>query len=173
MRKYLALALVVTALAALLAAACTGETESGPAATTATQGPTGTMPGRVQVQLTQVNEAAGIAIEATWVTDERLAEMGGESLAAYPLNDYVLVHLAFTTHSGDLGQYDLSQLSSLRINGADAPVEAWVSLSDDPHHREGVLVFARPTATGSAELVLRDIGGEPQRVFRWEAVPEA
>jgi hypothetical protein len=124
-------------------------------------------------EATQVNEASAIAIEATWVTAEHLAEMGADSLATYPLEEYVLVHLAFTTHSGDLSQYDLAQLSSLRINGAEAPVEAWVSLSDDAHHREGVLVFARPTASGLAELVLRDIGGEPQRVFRWETVPEA
>lgn len=159
-----AAALVVAAvLLALLAAACTGGSTREPQATPAGLGP----------QLTQVNEAGGITIEATWVTAQHLATMDAEGLTAYPLQEYSLVHLAFTTHAGDLNQYDLVELSSLNITGAPVAAAGWLSLSDDAHHREGVLIFARRAASGPVELVLRDIGGEPQRLFRWETIPEA
>ncbi len=160
MPRRIILGLTVAIALAFLAAGCTGGSGEEP----------GTAQSAPSRQLTQVNEAAGITIEATWVTPEHLAAMEVEDLTAYSLADYALVHLAFTTHSGDLNRYDLVQLSGLSIGGVEAPAEAWVSLSDDSHHREGVLVFARPAASGPAELVLRDIGGKSQRIFRWDMV---
>lgn len=171
MHKRIAFASLIATLVALLATACTAGSGGEPDVGTARPGPPAS--GTTGFEATQVNEARGIAIEATWVTAEHLAEMGADSLAAYPLEQYVLVHLAFTTHSGDLNQYDLVELSSLNITGDSVAAKGWVSLSDDSHHREGVLIFARLTFSGPVELVLRDIGGEPQRLFRWEAIPEA
>ena len=47
--------------------------------------------------------------------------------------------------------------------------EAWISLSDDSHHRGGVLVFKRTEADGPVELTL-DLGDE-EVSLRWESPP--
>lgn len=116
----------------------------------------------------------GVTVEATWVTAEH-AEDGAmkAKLEGYPGDRFVALHLKLDTHSGDLNRYDLVKAASLAADGsASQAASAWVPLSEDSHHREGLLIFPRPEGATGAELALRDIAGVPQRVLRWAPVPE-
>ena len=84
--------------------------------------------------------------------------------------------IALNTHSVGLDGYDLSQLALLRTDqGREVQPSSW----DAPkggHHRQGTLTFpaatidGRPvieTSTRSIELLIRGVGGVPERVLRW------
>jgi hypothetical protein len=65
-------------------------------------------------------------------------------------------------------------LSAIRVGGQEYAPQAWESISDDSHHREGVLVFAREAPdgatldAGTVELVMKGIANVAERVFRWQ-----
>lgn len=80
------------------------------------------------------------------------------------------------THSVDLDRYDLGALALVRGDqGSEVRPISW----DAPlggHHREGSLVFPDASSDGTPvvgpdirtlELVIRDVGGVQERVFRW------
>jgi hypothetical protein len=79
--------------------------------------------------------------------------------------------LSFTvvmdTHAVDLDGYDLAALAVLRTaDGQELRPRTW----DAPkggHHREGTLTFPATNASGPIELVIREIGGVPERIFQW------
>lgn len=111
----------------------------------------------------------GVTVKATWVTSE------GKGSANLELDRYLAFDLAMDTHSGSLSQYDLKRLSTLRDDrGKEAPPAGWQATSDDSHHREGVLRFARGLEQGSKylELVIRDVAGVKERVLRWDLVQQ-
>lgn len=125
--------------------------------------------------LTRTADGGGVEVEATWVTAEQLRADGELATAAgeYDVASYVIVQLAFTTHSGDLNQYDVRAQSALMADGGSPQAALdWRPLSDDPHHREGLLIFARPQGAGAVEVVLRDLADVPQRSFRWAPAPQ-
>ena len=107
-------------------------------------------------------------MEGTWLTEPEFDGLDAD-LTAYPLDEFVLVEIAFTTHSGDLNKVDMEQGSGLKQGGEAAAPVAWVSLSDDSHHREGVLVFERSEAEGPVELTV-DLGDEKVALV-WEVIP--
>jgi len=107
-------------------------------------------------------------VEGTWLTADSLGEVDAD-LSAYPLDGFVLVEIAFTTHSGDLNKVDMEEASGLKQGDQAAAPIAWVSLSDDSHHREGVLVFERTEAGGPVELTV-DLADE-EVSLRWESPP--
>lgn len=92
-------------------------------------------------------------------------------VSQYPPDAFVLMELKLDTHSGDLKEIDLPSAATLRQGPAGEAAEAWVSESDDAHHRSGVLVFPRPSQNGPVKLAL-SIAGEAV-VLRWETPPEA
>jgi len=118
--------------------------------------------------LTRSVEAGGITVEGTWLVADSLGEVDAD-LSAYPLDKFVLVEIAFTTHSGDLNKVDMEQAATLGEGGADIRPEAWIGLSDDSHHRAGVLVFERTEAGGPVELTV-DLGDEEVALV-WEVIP--
>jgi len=118
--------------------------------------------------LTRTAEAGGITVEGTWLVAEGLGEVDAE-LSTYPLDEFVLVEIAFTTHSGDLNEIDMKQASGLKQGSEAAAPVAWVSLSDDSHHREGVLAFERTEADGPVEVTV-DLGDEKVTLL-WEVIP--
>ena len=118
--------------------------------------------------LTRSAEAGGITVDATWLTASD-ADGVDADLSAYPLEGFVLVEIGFTTHSGNLNEIDMEQAVSLREGGAEIRPEAWVSLSDDSHHRAGVLAFERTEAGGPVELTV-DLGDEKVALV-WEVIP--
>ena len=130
--------------------------------------------GATEVKLTQSNDQSGVEIDVTWVMPETLDKLDSEEARSYGLDDYVLLEVKFTTHSGDLSRLDMTALSAVRAGGQEYAPQAWESISDDSHHREGVLVFTRKTPAGTSldagtvELVMRGIADVPERVFRWQ-----
>ena len=110
--------------------------------------------------VTQTNEGGQVTIKATW-----------RGPSAGPVFDIVL-----DTHAVDLDGYDLTQLAMLRIDGAREIQPTGWDAPKGGHHRAGTLTFPATAADGSAliapdtrtiELVIRDIAGVPERVFRW------
>jgi len=110
--------------------------------------------------MTQTNEGGQVTIKATW-----------QGPGAGPIFDVVM-----DTHAVDLDGFDLKQLAFLRINGAREVQPTGWDAPKGGHHRTGTLTFPAKAADGSAliapdtrtiELVIRDIAGVPERVFRW------
>ena len=120
--------------------------------------------------LTRTSETDGITVEARWLTEAELTDLDAD-LSQYPLDAFVLLELKLDAHSGDLNEIDLQDGAMLRQGQAEEPPEAWMSESDDSHHREGILVFPRQLETGPVQLVLRI--GEEEVVLLWEAAPAA
>ncbi len=181
-RCWLAILLLVI-VGLLAAAACGGDSDEEPAAqataTGTTQGggqatATGTTQGGGQVELTQSDSQGGVEIDVTWVTPETLGELDSEQARGYGLEDHVLLEVEFTTHSGDLSGLDMTGLSAIRVGGQEYAPQAWESISDDSHHRAGVLVFTRKAPDGASldagavELVMKGIADVAERLFRWQ-----
>ena len=169
-KRWLAI-LLLAAVGVLAAAACGGDNGDSPAVQPAA---TGTTQSGSQVKLTQSDDQGGVGIDVTWVTPETLGELDSEQARGYGLDDYVLLEVKFTTHSGDLSRLDMTRLSAIRVDGQEYAPQAWESISDNPHHRAGVLVFTREAADGASldagavELVMKGIADVPERVFRWQ-----
>lgn len=157
--KRLALAAVV--LPALLAVACSQGFSSDSGADRGATSDAG---------LTRHAEAGGVAVEGTWLTARELDRLDAD-VDAFRLDEFVLVKIQFTTHSGDLNRIDMEQAAVLRQGEADEQPKGWISLSDDSHHRAGVLVFSRHLEGGPAELSI-DLGDE-ELVLLWETAPRA
>jgi hypothetical protein len=90
---------------------------------------------------------------------------------AGPIFDVVL-----DTHAVDLDGYDLRQLAVLRLDGEREVQPIGWDAPKGGHHRQGTLSFPAAAAGGSpllspstrtVELVIRDVAGVPERVFRW------
>ena len=119
---------------------------------------------------TRVTETDGITVEARWLTEAELADVDVD-LKPYSPDAFALLELTLDTHSGDLKEIDLPSAATLRQGPAGEAAEAWVSESDDAHHRSGVLVFPRPSENGPVELAL-SIAGNAVALL-WETPPEA
>ncbi len=161
------LAYVVAAAGiALLTAACVsgGEGDSGGG----DGEPVGGADISDELEITRVGETGGVTVHATWLRTEDLTAVDAD-LSEYPLDRFVLVDIQFTTHSGDLSQIDMTQAAALRQSEADLQPADWISLSDDSHHRAGILVFPRGLELGPVELTI-EIGDE-QLALHWESVP--
>ena len=168
-RHWMAL-LLLAAVGVLVAAACSGEDGDGSAVRPSPPAATGA----TQVKLTQNDNQGGVEIDVTWVTPDSFAKLDSEKARSYGLEDYVLLEVKFTTHSGDLSRLDMTALSAMRVGAQEYAPRAWESISDDSHHRAGVLVFARQTPNGASldagtvDLVMKDIANVAERVFRWQ-----
>jgi hypothetical protein len=109
---------------------------------------------------TQTNEGGQVTIKATW-----------QGPSTGPVFEIVM-----DTHAVDLDGYDLKQLAVLRIDGArEAQPISWEAPKGG-HHREGSLTFPTTAADGrpligsdtrTVELIIRDVAGVTERVFRW------
>ncbi|HEY64638.1 MAG TPA: hypothetical protein G4O02_08705 [Caldilineae bacterium] len=107
----------------------------------------------------------------------RVSDAGRVVVEVTPLNldqpeSTLHFQVAMNTHWVEL-DYDLTRLAVLRTNRGDevAPVR-W----DGPqggHHVNGILYFPAIDLEGVRwiEVVIRDVAGIPERVFRWELRP--
>ena len=109
---------------------------------------------------TQTNEGGQVTIKATW-----------QGPSAGSVFDVVL-----DTHAVDLDGYDLTQLAVLRTDGGREVRPIGWDAPKGGHHRQGTLAFPTTAADGiplitpgtrTIELVIRDVAGVPERVFRW------
>ena len=165
MRSSTWLIATLSAITVAVAAACSGG-GGGETATPATSPSTG---------LTQRdNGEGGVTVQVTWLTAAELDTDGdlADAAASYPIESYLLLRVTMDTHSGSLSSYDPAAGSEL-VAGGGPPQSAvaWLPLSDNAHHREGLLVFQRPQGAASVELALNGLAEAPQRVFRWAPPP--
>lgn len=142
----------------LLAAACSSGSDAGNAESTDAE------------DLTQTADVDDITVDARWLTVESAADVDAD-LSPYPLDRFVAVEIAFTTHSGDLNNISMEEAATLQAGSKSLEPEAWLSLSDDSHHREGIVVFAGAQKVGPVELLLELEGGEAS--LRWETIPDS
>lgn len=76
--------------------------------------------------------------------------------------------VAFDTHSGSLDHSPLAIATLFDDKGNAYKPIAWEGPGSGGHHREGVLVFrAIDHAPRAVELRIADVGGIPERSFRW------
>src|SRR3970040_3104916 len=159
MLRRLALAAAI-GVAAVLAPACSSGGGGRPAGTAA--------PDAAGEDLTRSAEAGGVMVEWTWRTEATVGAVDA-ALTAYPPDEYVIIELKLDTHSGDLNAIDLQREAALKQDGMTLEPETWLSLRDDSHHREGVLVFPNSLKDGEAEATVpikdEDVG------LLWEAAP--
>lgn len=77
-------------------------------------------------------------------------------------------NIAFDTHSVELDQ-DLMQIATLMDDKGNVyKPTTWEGAGPGGHHREGILVFniVNPIPQ-SVELKIKDAGGIPERLFKW------
>ena len=89
-------------------------------------------------------------------------------------DDLLSFNIAMNTHSVDLDQYDLAQLSELTDDKGNiyTPL-SWDSIPGG-HHRNGILTFSQPGSESSPDtlkLVIRNIADIQERTFKWESIP--
>jgi len=105
--------------------------------------------------LTRTHSGGGVTVKVTY-----LSPQGSEG----PRFEVVL-----DTHSVDLDAYDLKGLSLLRDERGKAYQPTQVENKGGGHHREITLGFPQlPSSPRRLELVIKDIAGVKERVFRWE-----
>jgi hypothetical protein len=72
------------------------------------------------------------------------------------------------THSVNLDVYDVKSLSLMRDDTGLAMQPTGAENKGSGHHREIILTFPRPSLERKwLELVMKDIAGVKERVFRW------
>lgn len=112
-----------------------------------------------------------MTVEASLATTEFLASQG------QPADQWGFL-VSLDTHSVDLTGVDLLARASLRdASGRVLKPMGWRALSEDSHHRSGLLLFqgsaaGQPAPTGETlrqmQLVFSDIGGVRERVLAWK-----
>lgn len=75
--------------------------------------------------------------------------------------------VAFTAHSGDLDQDPIKVISLIDDTGKIYQPSAWQGPGPGGHHSEGIIVFDSIKSTKFVELKIKDVGGIPERSFRW------
>lgn len=116
---------------------------------------------------TQTNSGGGVTVAVTYVDAEQKA--GKAEL---------VLKVKMDTHTVELGQYELEELSVLRNDRGDVvePLR-WETLTPTGHHVLGSLIFPNRAPSGRSiidtdtkylELVIRNIAGVAERDFRWD-----
>ena len=115
--------------------------------------------------------AAGVTVEASLATAEFLASKG------QPADKWGFL-VTVDTHSVDLTAIDIVARASLRdANGRVLKPIGWRPLSEDSHHRSGLLLFqggaaGQPALTDQklkdVQLVFSDLAGVRERVLVWK-----
>ncbi|MBI4319978.1 MAG: hypothetical protein HY675_15925 [Chloroflexi bacterium] len=130
--------------------------------------------------LTKIDLGKGkVSVQFSWVTLEYLKAKGEAGNAErYALDKNVVFLAGMDTHSGSLSDIDLTKSVALRDEqGKEYTPTGWQSLSEDSHHRSGLLTFDKKSAEGKPlispsakffEVVVRNVGGIDERVLKWD-----
>jgi len=145
----------VLLLAGLVSLACSSDDGDGPPGSSGEE------------ESTRTASTDGIDVEATWLGSAD--QVDSDEISNYPIEGFVLIEVNMDTHSGDLGSIDMVKAAELRTAAAALKADAWLSVSDDAHHRSGVIVFPRQTIAGPITLAVGLPEGAAELV--WEQVP--
>lgn len=72
------------------------------------------------------------------------------------------------THSVGLDSIAFEKAVVLRTSDGTDVAPSAVEASGSGHHREAVLIFPTLTQAGTVRIVVKDVGGVPERSFLWE-----
>lgn len=131
--------------------------------------------GGVQQVTKKDNGGGGVSVAMTWLTPDAISKDSeiAAKVGKYDPASYVVVRVAFETHSGNLRNYDFAKSSQISSDVAvPQPATAWEPLNDDSHHLKGLLIFPRLEGTQWVEIALQNVAGVPQRLFRWSPPPD-
>jgi hypothetical protein len=109
----------------------------------------------VPAGLTRTDAAGGVTVKVTYLNPQGTADARFD--------------IALDTHSVNLDAYDLKALSLLRDEVGKDYQPTHVENKGSGHHRQITLVFPKPSAEAKKlELVIKDMAGVRERVFRWD-----
>jgi hypothetical protein len=93
-------------------------------------------------------------------------------------DDQLAFKVRMDTHSVNLGQYSMEELTVLRDDkGNEYEALGWSKPRGRGHHRSGVVKFSNKNTSGRPiidsktkyiEVIIKGVDGIPQRVFKWE-----
>ena len=79
------------------------------------------------------------------------------------------VKVALDTHSVNLDDLAFETIVAFRApDGSDVEPAAIEQAKGGGHHRETVVVFPAPGASGGLRVVVKNVGGVGERIFTWE-----
>ena len=102
---------------------------------------------------TASNSSGGVTVKVTHRTPQPPSELRFE--------------VALDTHSINLDPYDLRSLILLRDASGKTYEPLNVENKGSGHHRDAVVFFPQPSAGGQIEVVIKDLAGVKERVFRF------
>lgn len=136
---------------ALIAGCSSGFVPTGKEGVPKSSAPTATTSGQVRS-----NGEGAVTVDIEWLGVQ---------------NGSAVFNVSMDTHSVNLDQYDLKEMTVLRdSSGKTYRPTSWDSQAGG-HHRAGTLTFATDSVTGKTgyfELIVRDIASVKERAFRWE-----
>ncbi|KKM10252.1 hypothetical protein SY88_14380 [Clostridiales bacterium PH28_bin88] len=147
-----------------------GRKSTGSDNTTTPPGAGGQTENQPNERYLRVGEAGGVELDVLWLAPEYVKAKGNPYSQFNPEQDTAF-RIAMTTHSGDLLQYDLAKLATLRVGNKEIAATSWVYTNRDSHHPEGVLVFpgsAGATGSSSITLVIKGLGNAQEVSLNWE-----
>ena len=104
---------------------------------------------------TRTDSGGGVTIKVTYL----------DSLTASDLRFQVVLD----THSVNLDGYDLRTIAVLRDETGTSYLPTAVENKGSGHHRETTVSFAKiASGTKRVELVIKDVAGIKERIFRWD-----
>lgn len=114
-----------------------------------------------------MSESLGAAASHTTRTDSG----GGVTVKVTLLDSKTSGELRFQvvldTHSVNLDGYDLKSLSSLRDDAGNLYLPTAVENKGSGHHRQSTVLFSKVApSTKRVELVIKDVAGVKERLFR-------
>jgi len=107
------------------------------------------------VDSTQTVASGGVTVKVTYLNPKG--------------SDGARFQVALDTHSVNLDSYDLNTISVLRDDAGNTYSPTAVENKGSGHHRETTVSFAKVAGgTKRVELVIKDIAGAKERIFRWD-----
>jgi hypothetical protein len=80
----------------------------------------------------------------------------------------VTVRVVLDTHSESLDAVAFDRVVALRKpDGSDAPPAGVELVTGSGHHRQAEVVFRLPEEASEVRIVVRNVGGVPERIFAW------
>ncbi len=105
--------------------------------------------------LTQTDSGGGVTVKVTYLNPKGIEDARFD--------------IALDSHSVNLDAYDLKRVSLLRDVAGNTYQPIRIENKGGGHHRQVILVF--PKRSGEVrklELVIKDIAGVKERLFRWD-----
>jgi hypothetical protein len=112
-------------------------------------------------------------IDATASEATQTVAGGGVTVKVTYLNpkgsDGYRFQVVLDTHSVNLDGYDLKTITLLRDDAGNSYLPTAVENKGSGHHRETTVSFAKvASGTKRVELVIKDVAGVKERIFRWD-----